>query len=79
MSSNKIQTSVESNLIAHTLVLGGIISVLPKQKAEEAKAFALLTLDKKLSIEKSKAIQNNLMIETLESATSIILNFFPKD
>lgn len=79
MSSNKIQTSIESNLIAQTLVLGGIISVLPKQQAEEAKAFALLTLDNKLSIEKSKAIPNNLMIETLESATSIILNFFPKD
>lgn len=78
MTLEKGKGTNEAELIAHIVILEGIISVLPKEKAENVKTHAINHLNHRIELESEKESPSTLLIDILESAKSKAINLFPK-
>lgn len=76
MSFNLTTVSDVTTLLAHTVILGGIIENMPEEKRESVRAFALGQLDKRISAEQEKEHPSKEIIAMLNDAKEKAINLF---
>lgn len=76
MSFNLTNVSDVTTLMAHTVILGGIIENMPKEKRESVREFALGQLNKRISAEQEKENPSKEIIAMLNDAKEKTINLF---
>ncbi|WP_312743938.1 hypothetical protein [Cedecea neteri] len=70
MSIDLSIVSNDTELMAHSVILGGIIANSPKDKREAITTYALARLDERMEIERAKEEPNQDIITLLTDARS---------
>ncbi|MCE1395298.1 MULTISPECIES: hypothetical protein [Enterobacter] len=65
-------------LMAHDVIIAGLLTTLPEEQSMAVRNFALIKLNQRLEEEKSKAEPNKFIIEMLEQAKTCTVNLFSR-